>query len=60
MPVGIQQPIQNYSTIKDNFYLCIPLNFFMGSFEDYKKIISNTKQKLVLVRTNEDKNSINH
>ena len=39
------------------FNVCIPLKFLMGFFEDYKKIILNSKQELILVRDNSDKNA---
>lgn len=39
------------------FNVCIPLKFLMGFFEDYKKIILNAKQELILVRDNSDKNA---
>lgn len=39
------------------FNVCIPLKFLMGFFEDYRKIILNSKQELILVRDNSDKNA---
>lgn len=39
------------------FTVCIPLKFLMGFFEDYKKVVLNSKQELILVRDNSDKNA---
>lgn len=39
------------------FNVCIPLKFLMGFFEDYKKIILNSKQELIILRDNSDKNA---
>lgn len=36
------------------FNVSIPLNLLMGFFEDYKKIILNMKQELVLIRNSND------
>ncbi|KAJ8914168.1 hypothetical protein NQ315_016247 [Exocentrus adspersus] len=36
------------------FSVCIPLKMLMGFFEDYKKIILNMKQELVLIRCSND------
>ncbi|KAJ8914906.1 hypothetical protein NQ315_016060 [Exocentrus adspersus] len=38
----------------DKFSVCIPLKMLMGFFEDYKKIILNMEQKLVLIRCSND------
>jgi len=50
------------STIIDEktglFNVCIPLKMLMGFFEDYKKVILNSKQELILVRDNTDKNAV--
>ncbi|XP_030757907.1 uncharacterized protein LOC115883660 [Sitophilus oryzae] len=42
--------------VDDNgkFSVSIPLKLLMGFFEDYKKIIINMKQELVLIRSNND------
>lgn len=40
------------------FSVCIPLNMVLGFFEDYKKIIINMKQELVLIRSNNDLDSV--
>lgn len=42
---------------KGNFSVCIPLKVLLGFAEDYKKIILNTRQELVLVRGNSDVNA---
>ncbi|KAJ8931581.1 hypothetical protein NQ314_015493 [Rhamnusium bicolor] len=43
---------------KGGFNLCIPLKMLMGFFEDYKKILVNVKQELVLLRSNDDLNAV--
>lgn len=40
------------------FNVCIPLSFIMGFFEDFKKIILNMKQELVLIRNSNDFESV--
>lgn len=39
---------------KGNFNVCIPLKMLLGFAEDFKKIILNIKQELVLIRSNTD------
>lgn len=39
---------------KGKFNVSIPLKMLMGFFEDYKKIIINVKQELVLIRASND------
>lgn len=41
-----------------NFNVCIPLGFLVGFFEDFRKIIINMRQELVLVRNSNDLDSI--
>ncbi|CAH1113131.1 unnamed protein product [Psylliodes chrysocephalus] len=41
-----------------NFNVCIPLKLLSGFFEDFKKIIMNMKQELVLIRTSDDIDAI--
>ena len=41
-----------------NFDFCIPLRILMGFAEDYRRIIMNVKQELVLLRTATDKDAI--
>lgn len=36
------------------FNACIPLNLFAGFFEDFRKIIINMRQELVLIRSSND------
>lgn len=40
------------------FNVCIPMKMLMGFFEDYKKVILNAKQELILVRDNTDINAV--
>uniref|UniRef100_A0A8D8Z8A6 Double jelly roll-like domain-containing protein n=1 Tax=Cacopsylla melanoneura TaxID=428564 RepID=A0A8D8Z8A6_9HEMI len=39
-----------------SFNVCIPLNKIIGFAEDYRKILVNVKQELILRRANNDKN----
>lgn len=39
-----------------NINACIPLKYLLGFFEDYKKIIINARQELVLIRSHDDRN----
>lgn len=41
-----------------NFNVCVPLKMLLGFAEDYKKLIINLKQELVLIRSNSDFNAI--
>lgn len=38
------------------FNVSIPLSFLMGFFEDYKKVLVNCKQELILIRSRTDNN----
>lgn len=40
-----------------NFNVCIPLRLLLGFCEDFKKIIVNIRQELVLIRSNNDSNA---
>ncbi|KAJ8915709.1 hypothetical protein NQ315_000643 [Exocentrus adspersus] len=40
--------------VNNRFSACIPLKMLMSFFEDYKKIILNMKQELVLIRCSND------
>lgn len=40
------------------FSFNIPLKYFLGFAEDYKKIIANVKQELILLRSASDKNAV--
>lgn len=48
----------NFMDDKGNFNLSIPLSMLLGFCEDYKKIIINTRQELVLLRSSTDLNCI--
>ncbi|XP_074040053.1 uncharacterized protein [Leptinotarsa decemlineata] len=39
---------------KGNFNVCIPLKLWSGFFEDYRRIIMNMRQELVLIREKDD------
>lgn len=41
-----------------NFNVCLPLKMVMGFFEDYRKIMLNMKQELVLIRNNNDVDAV--
>lgn len=41
---------------KNSVNACIPLRYLMGFFEDYRKLLINAKQELVLIRARHDKN----
>lgn len=43
---------------KGNFNACVPLKMLLGFAEDYKRVITNIRQELVLIRANSDKNAI--
>lgn len=43
-----------------NFNVCIPLRMLLGFAEDYKKVILNIRQELVLIRSNTDKDAIHN
>lgn len=43
---------------KGQFNVCIPLKTLMGFFEDFKTILVNARQELILVRSNDDKNAV--
>ncbi|CAG9773387.1 unnamed protein product [Ceutorhynchus assimilis] len=43
-----------WMTIMENFVKTIPLDMLLGFFKDYKKIIINMKQELVLIRASND------
>lgn len=44
--------------VKGNFNVCIPMHTLMGFFEDFKTVLLNARQELILVRTNDDKNAV--
>lgn len=47
-------PKEGIMSDSTKFNVSIPLNLLMGFFEDYKKIILNMKQELVLIRNSND------
>lgn len=52
--------LKTVNTIDDktNFSFCVPLKLLLGFAEDFKEILLNVKQELVLLRSSSDKNSI--
>nr|XP_022902363.1 uncharacterized protein LOC111415086 [Onthophagus taurus] len=53
----IPKPLTKQPTfLTPNFTACIPLSFILGFGEDYKKIIINARQELVLLRSRSDDN----
>lgn len=56
-------PLENISstlvnTANGHFNVCIPLRMLLGFAEDFRKIILNLRQELVLIRSNSDINAI--
>ena len=51
-------PKDNTLPDSNKFNVCIPLKMLMGFFEDYKKIILNMKQELVLIRSSSDLDAV--
>lgn len=48
-------PISNSDIVKDGrFSVCIPLKNLLGFAEDYKKVMVNIAQELILIRSNND------
>lgn len=41
-----------------NFNVCLPLHVLLGFAEDFKRILLNVKQELILIRSNTDYNSV--
>jgi hypothetical protein len=58
LAVGGWDPFANtiQSTFGTHFSACIPLKFFLGFFEDYKKLILGARQELILLRSKTDDN----
>ncbi|KAJ8978400.1 hypothetical protein NQ317_005803 [Molorchus minor] len=50
--------LQNAVGASGNFNVCIPLKLLMGFFEDFRKVIINMKQELVLIRSSNDNDAI--
>lgn len=40
----------------EKFNACIPLKYLMGVFEDYRRVLINVSQELILVRSKTDDN----
>lgn len=57
---GWHAPNTQSKDVADNehFNVCIPLKMLMGVFEDFKKIVVNIRQELVLIRSFSDTNSV--
>lgn len=51
-------PKEGIMSDSNKFNVSIPLNLLMGFFEDYKKIILNMKQELVLIRNSNDVDAV--
>lgn len=45
-------------TTTGHFNLCVPLRLLFGFAEDFRKIVINLRQELVLIRSNSDHNAI--
>ena len=54
-PLNNEQII--YNVTKKTFYCCIPLSFMLGFAEDYKRIVVNARQELILLRSRTDLNA---
>lgn len=50
--------IYKINNANGKFNVCVPLNILFGFCEDYKKILVNVRQELVLLRSNSDSNAI--
>lgn len=48
----------NVTDDQGNFSVCIPLRLLLGFGEDFKKIIVNSRQELILIRSNSDLNAV--
>lgn len=44
--------------VGDSFSVCVPLKTLMGFFEDYRRVIVNQKQELILLLSSSVKNSL--
>lgn len=50
--------MSDINTNEGTFCVCVPLKLLLGFAEDYKHILLNVKQELVLLRSSNDKNPI--
>lgn len=56
---GWDSSYTQYDNLKDgNFNVCLPLSMLMGFAEDFKKILLNVRQELVLIRSNSDDDAL--
>lgn len=53
---GWHQTVATATVHQDDVNVCIPLKYLLGFFEDYKKLVINAKQEIVLVRSRNDNN----
>jgi len=44
--------------VKGEFSACIPLKYWLGLFEDYKRILVNSRLELILTRSHSDLNAL--
>jgi hypothetical protein len=45
--------------VNGEFSACIPLKYWLGIFEDFKKILVNSRLELILTRSHSDLNVLN-
>lgn len=55
---GCNENLLDNLTVNKDFSCCVPLKMMLGFMEDYKKIILNVKQELVLIRSSTNDNAI--
>ncbi|KAF0709440.1 Uncharacterized protein FWK35_00032068, partial [Aphis craccivora] len=48
----------NPANSNGEFSACIPLKYWLGLFEDFKKILVNSRLELILTRSNSDLNTL--
>jgi hypothetical protein len=51
-------PKEGFIPDTNKFNVCIPIKMLLGFFEDYRKIILNMKQELVLIRSSNDLDAV--
>lgn len=47
-----------FKSTTTDFVFCIPLKLLLGFAEQYKRIILNVKQELILIRSSSDNNAV--
>lgn len=57
-PHAANLTLDDFTNSKGNFSVCIPLRMILGFAEDFKKILLNVRQDLILLRSNTDANAI--